>query len=760
MLSREVEKILNHAAQDATVHNDEYLTIDHVFLASLADAETGEIIEACGGDVKKLREEMNTYLEESRKSLATTDTHLREKSPPVPTMALQALIHRVVSRVQGIGRKKVEPGNILVEILNEEECQSAFLLLQQGLTRFEVVRYFSHGLKRLQGKPQQGAESDETDDFEKETTAAPASEKSFLARFAVNLNERAKKGLIDPIVGRSDTIERAIQILNRRTKNNPIFVGDPGVGKTAIVDGLAVRIVKGDVPPNLAKAEIFSLDMGSLMAGTRYRGDFEERLKGIVKEIETHPRGILFIDEIHMVVGAGATSGGNMDAANLLKPGLANRSLCCIGSTTFKEYRASIERDKALSRRFQKIEVKEPSVDDAVQILEGLKTKYEEFHNVSYSSPVIRAAVELSVKHLHGRYLPDKAIDVIDEVGSKLSLKAKNGAKKTVKIKDLENVIADMAQIPSKAITADEKSSLRELDSELRSVIFGQDEAIDNIVAAIKLSRSGLGNPNKPVGCYLFAGPTGVGKTEVCKQLARLLGTELIRFDMSEYMEKHTVSRLVGAPPGYVGYEEGGLLTEAVSKTPYAVLLFDEMEKAHPEVSNILLQVMDNGKLTDANGKTSDFRNVVLIMTSNAGAREASIRNIGFGSELPSSKSLEAIKATFAPEFINRLDAVVVFKALDEENVMRVIDKALGELQKNLGEKKIVLEVSAAAKKWLFQKGFDPAYGARPLERVINNEVKKPLVDEVLFGSLMKGGKCEVDVAGDKLSFRHSALTH
>ncbi len=570
----------------------------------------------------------------------------------------------------------------------------------------------------------------------------------------MNLNERAKKGLIDPLIGREAEIERALQVLSRRTKNNVVLVGEPGVGKTAIADGLALRIVQGKVTGPMKDAVIYALDMGSLLAGTRYRGDFEARFKGVLKALEGQPHSILFIDEMHTIVGAGATSGGTLDASNLLKPCLVNRTLTVIGSTTYKEYRSYLDKDQALLRRFQKIDVKEPSEEETVQILEGLKSRYEEYHRVKYSAAVIRSVVELAVRYIQGRPLPDKAIDVMDEAGSRLRLKAKDEKVISVSIKDIESVVASVAQIPPKSVSADDKRRLQDLDKDLKAVIFGQDEALDKLCSAIKLSRSGLRSLDKPIGCFLFTGPTGVGKTEVCKQLARILGTEFLRFDMSEYMEKHAVSRFVGAPPGYVGFDEGGLLTESVFKHPYSVILFDEMEKAHPDIANVLLQVMDSGKLTDTNGRTADFRNTIIVMTSNAGAREVAKPGIGIIKADSNKRSLDAIKNAFPPEFINRLDSVVPFQSLPKPVVLQVIDKFIAELEQQLKEKKVTLKATAAAKDWIFDKGYDKAYGARPLGRAIDEHIKKPLVEELLFGKISKGGEVTVDAKDNALTFQ------
>ncbi|MCB0404971.1 MAG: ATP-dependent Clp protease ATP-binding subunit ClpA [Bdellovibrionales bacterium] len=740
MLSREVQNHLSEAVRFAASQKHEYVVLEHVFLALLDSADVAEILEGCRGQIVPIRNGLLEYL-----NRYCPKVEFEEDEQPQLTIACHRLIQRAITQVRSADRFQVNSANLLIAFFDDADSFVVQLLAQQGITRFDVINCYSHGLTK---ENEEGA-----GESPQPTGEAPAAPKaSPLKSFAINLNERARKGKIDPLIGREDIIERAVQILARRTKNNPLLVGDPGVGKTAIADGLAMRIVEGRVPEKLKDAEIYSLDMGSLLAGTKYRGDFEQRLKGVIKAIEKKKHGILFIDEIHTLVGAGATSGGSMDASNLLKPSLANRTLSVIGSTTYKEFRAYLEKDQALIRRFQKIEVKEPTPDEAISILEGLKGHYEQFHNVYYPADTLKAAVDLSNRHLAGRKLPDKAIDVIDEAGARIRLRASDNSKKTVHVSDVESVIAAMAQIPTKSITADDRRLLQNLEPELKQVIFGQDSAIESLVAAIKMNRSGLGNPSRPVGCFLFTGPTGVGKTEVCKQLARILGIELLRFDMSEYMEKHSVSRLVGAPPGYVGFDDGGLLTEAVNKTPYSVLLLDEIEKAHPDISNILLQVMDNGKLTDPNGRTSDFRNVILIMTSNAGAREVAQR-IGIQQNIEQQKSLQAVKKLFAPEFINRLDAIISFAQLSESIVLRVIDKFVDELRVQLAEKQCNLVLSDKVRKWIYKKGFDPTYGARPLSRVIDQQIKRPLVDQVLFGDLVSGGQVIVDIKRDKPHF-------
>ena len=752
MLSPQLEKCIRAAFQFATKHRHEYLTIEHLLLMLLDDPSVKEILEHCGGKIDSLRTELTKFLNENSPVVEIKDIENEDEQAfsPTMTLALERLIHRTIVRVRSAGREVVDTGKILIEIFNEPDCHAAWFLEEQGLNRLEMIQYYSHALTSAQ---RGGTEAPPRE--QQTTSGQPAAGKEdILEKFCIRLNRKVEEGKVDPVVGRDDLIDRMIEILCRKTKNNPILVGDPGVGKTAVVDGLAARIVQKKVPKRLLDAEIYSLDMGSLLAGTRYRGDFEERLKGVVKAIENRPHGILFIDEIHTVVGAGATSGGAMDASNLLKPSLADGRLSCIGSTTFKEYRAHIEKDRALSRRFQKVEVREPTEDETISILDGVKGRYEEHHGIVYSKNSIRAAVELSVKHIHGRFLPDKALDVLDEAGAKVSLRSEGLTSRTVptvQLRDIEKVVAAMAQIPERSVSADQKMQLQNLESDLKKAIYGQDAAIETIVAAIHLSRSGLANPMRPIGCYLFAGPTGVGKTELSKQLAKSLGVSLHRFDMSEYMERHTVSRLVGAPPGYVGYDEGGLLTEAVTKTPYCVILLDEIEKAHPEVHNILLQVMDSGRLTDASGRTADFRNAIVILTSNAGARELSGQGLGFMPDSTESRALDAVKKQFSPEFFNRLDAVVSFHRLSEHVMLQIVDKSLATLSESLRTKKVSLEVTVAAREWLKNKGFDPAYGARPLERVVDREVKQRLVKELLFGPLAKGGHCVVDVKDNQL---------
>lgn len=754
-LTPEVEKTMNESVKYAREHKHEFVTLEHILLALVDDVEGADIITGTGGDLLSLKNRLAGFLDKHCPKLSDEEVKtLGDEWKPSLTLSFHRTVQRALIQVESSGKKLVTSGNLLISMFDEPESYAISFLEQQGITRFDCIQYFSHGIQREEDFAPSGEEP------EGEEGAAPKNgetqKATSLEGFAQNLNERAKKGLVDPLIGREDVLERIVQVLARRTKNNVLLVGDPGVGKTAIADGLALRIVEGKVPSRLKDSVIYSLDLGALISGTKYRGDFEQRIKGVVKEISEKKGAILFIDEMHTLVGAGATSGGSMDASNILKPHLANRTLCCIGSTTYKEFRNHLEKDAALLRRFQKIDIKPPSVTEAVQILEGLKSRYEDFHHVNYPSESIKAAVELSDKYIHARPLPDKAIDVMDEAGARIRLRHSGEDRVPVLVEDIERVVASVAQIPSKSISQDDKSKLKDLEGELRKVIFGQDKAVHALSSSIKMSRTGLGSPTKPIGCYLFTGPTGVGKTEVSKQLARILGTELLRFDMSEYMEKHAVSRLVGAPPGYVGYDEGGLLTETVSKNPYAVLLLDEMEKAHPDIANVLLQVMDNGKLTDSNGKVVDFRNVILIMTSNAGARELAKQGIGIQTANVTKRSMDAIKNAFAPEFLNRLDAVISFDPLPKEILLQVISKGIVELQAQLKEKEIVLEVSDEAKELIFEKAYEPAYGARPFARAIDEKIKRPMVDEILFGKLSKGGTVKVGVTERELVFTYS----
>jgi ATP-dependent Clp protease ATP-binding subunit ClpA len=751
MLGHELEKTLNQAVELARNNGNEYVSLEHVLLALTDDLEVSEILIACSADLDQLKKHMAQFLSQLPK--VAKETAESEDWKPELTIAFHRLLQRAAIQVQSAGKDEVLSSHVLVALFGEQHSHAVHFLEEQGVTQFDVINYISHGVTKfpLEVKP-----ADDSGPSSGREGGERAAKGSALKSFAVNLNERALNDQLDPLVGREDVLERMVQILCRRTKNNPLLIGEAGVGKTAIADGLAQRIVDGEVPEALLDAVVYSLDMGSLLAGTKYRGDFEERLKALVKEISQEPNAVLFIDEIHTMVGAGGTSGGSMDASNLLKPALADGSLSCIGSTTYKEYRQHFEKDRALARRFQRIDVSEPTPDEALKILEGLKSRFEEHHQVKYSKPSLRAAVDLSVRHLSSRHLPDKAIDIMDEVGARVKIR-QAGAKgiASVNVKDVEEVVATMAQIPSRQISHDEIKQLKDLETNLKSVIFGQDAAVDKLVASIKLSRSGLARPGKPIGCFLFAGPTGVGKTELTKQLAHQLTVPFLRFDMSEYMEKHAVSRLVGAPPGYVGFEEGGLLTEAVFKNPYSVLLLDEIEKAHPDLINILLQVMDSGKLTDANGRSVDFRNTILVMTSNAGAFEAAKSGLGIKPDKGASRSMDAIKQFFRPEFLNRLDSIVMFDELKEELLLKVIEKFIAELNEQLKPKKVHIHVEPKAIQWLYKKGFQAGYGARPFARVVDEQIKKPMVDEVLFGKLVRGGKVVIEVKKDQLDFHY-----
>ena len=750
MLDPKLEKSLNFAVESARLGRYEFVSLEHVLLAlAVHNDEAHTILEACGADLKKLRRNLEDFINQH---CPTVDDSVVDNDPtwrPELTLSFHRLLQRAAFQVQSSGKRIVSTGNVLVAFFAETDSHARFFLEKQGVTQFSVVDYISHGQPKLPSSSEELG----PDGFPKEGGG-----KSALEQYATNLNEKAKAGKTDPLIGREDVIERVVQILARRTKNNPLLIGEAGVGKTAIADGLAQRIVNGQVPPVLKEKVIYSLDMGSLLAGTKYRGDFEERLKAVVKDIQAKANSVLFIDEIHTVVGAGGTTGGAMDASNLLKPALADGTVSCIGSTTYKEFRQHFEKDRALARRFQKVEVKEPSIDEAVQILEGLKPKYEEFHKVKYTKSAIKSAVDLSAKHIHERQLPDKAIDVIDEVGASMRIVAGDSKDVlTVQSKDIEKVIASMAQVPAKTVSGSDKQKLKDLEIDLKKVIFGQNEAIEKLVNSIKMSRLGLKKLERPIGSYLFAGPTGVGKTEVSKQLAQLMGVKFLRFDMSEYLEKHAVSRLVGAPPGYVGYEEGGLLTEAVAKNPHAVVLMDEIEKAHPDLINILLQVMDSGRLTDSNGKTVDFSHVILIMTSNAGAAEAAKGGLGINPDQGSAKSLDAIKNNFRPEFLNRLDSVVEFKNLPKDILLNVVRKFIDELKAQLADKKIELQYNDAVVEWIYEKGYNPAYGARPFARTVDEHLKKAMVDEILFGKLSHGGIVNVKTIKNALQFSYSA---
>ena len=753
MLSRNLEQTLHRALSFASDRKHEYATLEHLLLGLIDDQDAAAVLRACGVDVDKLRTDLSEFLDKDLAGLATD-----RQGDPKPTAGFQRVVQRAAIHVQSSGRDEVTGANVLVALFSERESHAVYFLQLQDMTRLDAVNFISHGIAKAPGRatqrPVQGSERPADSHPEQEREEKPTKRgQDALSNYCVNLNKKAQAGKIDPLIGREQEIERTIQILCRRTKNNPLYVGDPGVGKTAIAEGLAKRIVEGEVPEVLAKSTIFALDMGALLAGTRYRGDFEERLKAVVTELEAMDGAILFIHEIHTLIGAGATSGGAMDASNLLKPALASGNLRCIGSTTYKEFRNYFEKDRALVRRFQKIDVNEPSLEDTVKILRGLKANYEKHHKVRYTDEAIRAAVDLSARYIHDRKLPDKAIDVIDEVGASRMLLPENKRRKTVTLRDVEEIVAKIARIPPKSVSADDKETLRNLERDLKAMVFGQDKAIEALAAAIKLARAGLREPEKPIGNYLFSGPTGVGKTEVARQLASVLGIEIIRFDMSEYMERHSVSRLLGAPPGYVGFDQGGLLTDAIDQHPHAVLLLDEIEKAHPDLFNILLQVMDHGKLTDHNGKMVDFRNVILIMTTNAGASDLAKEAIGFGRESRAGEDEEAIKRLFTPEFRNRLDATIAFAALTPEIVGRVVEKFVMQLEAQLADRNVTIEMSSAAKEWLAERGYDRLYGARPLARVIQEYIKKPLAEELLFGKLVKGGSVKVTLKDGKLDF-------
>jgi len=743
MLSKDLEFTLNAAFREARDKNHEFMTVEHLLLALLDNSSASSVLRACGADIENLKRDISGFLDE------TTPLLHDEESETQPTLGFQRVLQRAVFHVQSTGKREVAAPNVLVAIFGEQDSQAVYFLNEQNITRLDVVNYISHGLTKMSGEDElDGISISSDEEVEAETTT-----RTPLENFATNLNQLALLGKIDPLIGRGDEIQRVIQVLCRRRKNNPLLVGEAGVGKTAIAEGLAKKIVDGEVPEVLKKTNIYSLDMGALLAGTKYRGDFEKRLKGILAQLRKEPGAILFIDEIHTIIGAGSASGGVMDASNLIKPVLSTGELRCIGSTTYNEYRGIFEKDRALSRRFQKIDITEPSIDETIQILQGLKSRYEEHHKVKYTRDSLRVAVELSARYINDRHLPDKAIDVIDEAGANQRLQPLSKRKKTIGVKQVEDIIAKIARIPAKSVSSSDKDKLRTLERDLKMVVYGQDEAISALATAIKMSRSGIGDSNKPIGSFLFAGPTGVGKTEVTKQLAHILGIELIRFDMSEYMERHTVSRLIGAPPGYVGFDQGGLLTEEISKHPHAVLLLDEIEKAHPDVYNLLLQIMDHGTLTDNNGRKADFRNVIIVMTTNAGAEQMSRPSIGFSHQDHSSDGMEAIKRMFNPEFRNRLDAIIQFKSLAPEIISHVVDKFIIELEAQLQEKNVSLDVKEAAREWLALHGFDPKMGARPMTRTIQDNIKKPLAEELLFGKLAKGGSICIDVKDDKLVF-------
>lgn len=740
MLSNELENSLNNAFKQARLKRHEFMTVEHLLLALVDNPTAAQLLRICGADLDRLSAELTAFIDANTPVL--TDEDSRDTQP---TLGFQRVLQRAVFHVQASGKKEVTGANVLVALFGEQDSQAVYLLSQQDVTRLDVVNYISHGISKIDV-------DDERESFEEvETDGEEGAASSPLEEFSTNLNDQAREGRIDPLIGRDAELERTIQILCRRRKNNPLLVGEAGVGKTAIAEGLAKKIVDGEVPEIIAQSTIYSLDLGALVAGTKYRGDFEKRLKGVLKQLKSEPEAILFIDEIHTIIGAGSASGGVMDASNLIKPMLANGELKCIGSTTYQEYRGIFEKDRALARRFQKIDVEEPSVEDTYEILKGLQSRFEAHHDVEYTRPALKTAAELADKYISDRHLPDKAIDVIDEAGANRRMQPAENRNRKINVHDIESIIAKMARIPPKNVSASDKDVLKNLERNLKMVVFGQDEAIDKLSAAIKMSRSGLGDTDKPVGSFLFAGPTGVGKTEVTRQLAEIMGIELIRFDMSEYMERHTVSRLIGAPPGYVGYDEGGLLTDAVLKHPHAVLLLDEIEKAHPDVFNLLLQVMDHGTLTDTNGRKVDFRNIILVMTSNAGAELTSRRSMGFTTQDHSTDAMEAIKRGFTPEFRNRLDAIIQFKSLGLEHIRNIVDKFLVQLQTQLDDKKVTLDVDDAARDWLAEKGYDETMGARPMSRVIQEHIKKPLAEEVLFGKLAHGGIAHVELVDQAL---------
>ena len=738
MLSQDLEETLRRALSLAGERAHEFATLEHLLLAMTDDPDALDVLHGCKVDVPQLRELLSRHIEEEFTSIVNPAEDMEVQ----PTSGFQRVVQRAIIHTQSSGRGVATAANILIAMYSERESHAVWFLNSLNLSRLDAVSYLSHGT----GEPVEGADGSMDDNAEGERAKSDP-----LSEYSVNLVAKAREGRIDPLIGRDSEVDRTIQVLCRRTKNNPLYVGDPGVGKTAIAEGLALRIATGDVPDVLAEAVIYSLDMGQLLAGTRYRGDFEERLKAVMKQVEEDEQAILFIDEIHTIIGAGATSGGAMDASNLLKPALQTGGLRCIGSTTYKEFRSYFEKDRALARRFQKIDVVEPTIPDTIKILQGLKSRYEAHHNVRFTAAAIKTAVELSARYINDRKLPDKAIDVIDEAAAAQMLMPKSRRKQVIGQKEIETTLASMARIPSKHVSRDDKSVLASLESDLKRMVFGQDDALSALASAIKLSRAGLREPEKPIGNYLFSGPTGVGKTEAARQLAETLGVKLVRFDMSEYMERHTVSRLIGAPPGYVGFDQGGLLTDAIDQTPHAVLLLDEIEKAHPDLFNILLQVMDHGKLTDSNGKSVDFRNVVLIMTTNAGATEMSKQAIGFGRGTKIDADSEAIEKAFTPEFRNRLDAVIPFATLPPEVVRMVVDKFIMQLEAQLTDRNVEIDLDAAARDWLSKKGYHPTFGARPLARVVQEEIKKPLADHLLFGDLTSGGIVKVTVADNKL---------
>ena len=745
MIAQELEVSLHMAFVEARQQRHEFITVEHLLMALLDNPSAAEVLRACSANLDDLRKSLAQFIKENTPTVGGTD-----EVDTQPTLGFQRVIQRAIMHVQstGSGKKEVTGANVLVAIFGEKDSHAVYYLHQQGVTRLDVVNFIAHGIKKSEPPepPKSGQEGGSGAEGEREEAEGQGGKGSPLEQFTANLNQLAKDGKIDPLIGRELEVERVVQVLCRRRKNNPLLVGEAGVGKTAIAEGLAWRITEGDVPEVLAEAVVYSLDMGALLAGTKYRGDFEQRLKAVLKQLKDQPNAILFIDEIHTLIGAGAASGGTLDASNLLKPALSSGAMKCIGATTFTEYRGIFEKDAALSRRFQKVDVAEPSVEQTVEILKGLKSRFEEHHSVKYALGALQAAAELSAKYINDRHLPDKAIDVIDEAGAAQRILPKNKQKKTITRAEVEDIVAKIARIPPASVSTDDRGKLKSLDRDLNSVVFGQEPAIEALAAAIKMARSGLGKPDKPIGSFLFSGPTGVGKTEVAKQLAYILGIELIRFDMSEYMERHAVSRLIGAPPGYVGFDQGGLLTEAVTKKPHAVLLLDEIEKAHPDVFNVLLQVMDHGALTDNNGRKADFRNIIIIMTTNAGAETMNKSTIGFTTSRQQGDEMGDIKRLFTPEFRNRLDAIVSFRALDEEIIMRVVDKFLLQLESQLQEKKVEVTFSDGLRKHLAKKGFDPLMGARPMQRLIQDTIRRALADELLFGRLVDGGRLSVDV--------------
>tara|TARA_R110002072_G_scaffold74374_4_gene176296 strand:+ start:63035 stop:65302 length:2268 start_codon:yes stop_codon:yes gene_type:complete len=743
MLDKELEQTLNNAFREAREQRHEFMTVEHLLLALLDNMSATNVLKACGANLNSLHSDLISFIQENSPIIEDDDDRDTQ-----PTLGFQRVLQRAVFHVQSSGKKEVSGANVLVAIFGERESHAAYFLSQQNVARLDVVNFIAHGIAKINDENEN---EENVNDLEDGSQPDDSSE-SPLEKYAVNLNEEAIQGKIDPLIGRQIEVQRTIQILCRRRKNNPLYVGEAGVGKTAIAEGLAKLIVDGDVPEVLLDSVIYSLDLGGLLAGTKYRGDFEKRLKGVINQLKKQPGSVLFIDEIHTIIGAGAASGGVMDASNIIKPVLASGDLKCIGSTTYQEYRGIFEKDRALARRFQKIDVAEPSIDETVKILEGLKSRFEEHHQIRYTHQALRTAAELTERYINDRHLPDKAIDIIDEAGAAQQLLSPSKRKKTVGVNDIENIIAKIARIPAKTVSSSDKDVIRKLERNLKMVVFGQDEAIGTLSNAIKMSRSGLGNPNKPIGNFLFAGPTGVGKTEVTRQLAIQMGVELVRFDMSEYMERHTVSRLIGAPPGYVGFDQGGLLTDAINKQPHCVLLLDEIEKAHPDVFNILLQVFDHGTLTDANGRKSDFRNVIIVMTTNAGADQMSRASVGFTTQDHTGDAMASIKQMFSPEFRNRLDAIIQFNALDKRTIANVVDKFLIELEAQLDEKKVTVDVTEEAREWLAIHGYDKIMGARPMARLIQEKVKRALAEELLFGKLEHGGHVVVTLENDDIA--------